>query len=132
GRVVDGTGNVWFYGDLAISGDRIARIAPIGALKTASARRRIDATGMVVSPGFIDIQGHSWDALLWRDGRVIGKVAQGVTTEILGESTTPAPVNDKMLAMMDIPDSATRRKNLYGSFNGPHGFGAWLDSLDRH
>jgi dihydroorotase/N-acyl-D-amino-acid deacylase len=132
GKIVDGTGNSWFYGDVAIAGDRIAKVTPFGALKNASAKRRIDATGMVVAPGFIDIQSHSWDALLWRDGRVIGKVAQGVTTEILGESTTPAPVNDKMLALMDIPDTAVRRKKLYGSFNGPHGFGAWLDSMDRH
>ena len=83
GRVVDGTGNVWFYGDVAIAGDRIARVAPFGALKNASAKTRIDARGLVVAPGFIDIQSHSWDALLWRDGRVLGKVTQGVTTEIL-------------------------------------------------
>jgi len=60
--------------------------------RAATASRRIDASGQVVAPGFIDIQSHSWDALLRRDGRVVGKVAQGVTTEILGESTTPAPV----------------------------------------
>src|SRR2546430_15367865 len=66
GRIVDGTGNAWFYGDVAISGDRIARIAPAGALSDAPARQKIDARGLVVSPGFIDGQSDSWDALLWR------------------------------------------------------------------
>src|SRR4026208_968326 len=116
GKIIDGTGNVWFYGDLAISGDRIARIAPIGALKNASAKRRIDAKGLVVAPGFIDIQGHSWDALLWRDGRVIGKVTQGVTTEILGEATTPAPLNDALLELLDIPDTLPRLIALHRTF----------------
>jgi N-acyl-D-amino-acid deacylase len=132
GRVVDGTGNVWFYGDLAIAGDRIARVAPFGALKNASAKRRIDARGLVIAPGFIDIQSHSWDALLWRDGRVIGKVMQGVTTEILGEATTPAPVNGNMLALLDIPDTLPRIIALHKTFTGEHGFGAWLDAMGRH
>jgi dihydroorotase/N-acyl-D-amino-acid deacylase len=132
GKIVDGTGNVWFYGDLAVSDDRIARIAPIGALKSASAKRRIDAKGLVVAPGFIDIQSHSWDALLWRDGRVIGKVAQGVTTEILGEATTPAPINANMLALLELPDTLPQLIALHKTFAGEHGFGAWLDAMGRH
>src|SRR2546430_16743751 len=80
GRIVDGTGNAWFYGDVAITGDRIARIAPPGSLREARTRERVDARGLVVAPGFIDIQAHSRDALLIGDGRVVGKVTQGVTT----------------------------------------------------
>jgi dihydroorotase/N-acyl-D-amino-acid deacylase len=84
GRIVDGTGNAWFNGDVAIRGDRIARIAPAGVLASNEARSRIDARGLVVAPGFVDIQSHSRPAFLGGDGRVISKVTQGVTTEILG------------------------------------------------
>jgi dihydroorotase/N-acyl-D-amino-acid deacylase len=132
GRIVDGTGNAWFYGDVAISGDRIARVAPFGALANAPAKRRIDARGLVVSPGFIDIQSHSWDAVLWRDGRVVGKVTQGVTTEILGEAMTPAPINASMLALLEIPDTLPKLIALHKTFAGDHGFGAWLDAMGRH
>ena len=132
GRIVDGTGNAWFYGDVAISGNRIARVAPFGALATAPAKRRIDARGLVVAPGFIDIQSHSWDAVLWRDGRVVGKVTQGVTTEILGEATTPAPINANMLALLELPDTLPKLVALHKTFGGDHGFGAWLDAIGRH
>jgi N-acyl-D-amino-acid deacylase len=130
-RVVDGTGNPWFLGDVAIVGDRVARVAPAGALAAAGARRRIDARGLVVAPGFIDIQSHSWDALLTGDGRVVGKVAQGVTTEILGESTTPAPSNARMLALQGIaPGDSTYA--LHQTFAGARGFGRWLDAMAGH
>lgn len=132
GSIVDGTGNAWFYGDVGFVGDRIASVTPAGALAGYPAKRRVDATGMVVAPGFIDIQSHSWDALLWRDGRVISKVTQGVTTEILGESTTPGPLNDEMMKLLEIPDSLTAIKQLHETFRGAHGFGAWLDAMGRH
>src|SRR6185369_10914360 len=96
GRVIDGTGAAWFYGDVAISGDRIVSVAPRGTLKNLAAKQRIDATGMVVSPGFIDIQSGSTNAFIRGDSRVVGKVTQGVTTEIFGEGSTPAPLSPEM------------------------------------
>jgi N-acyl-D-amino-acid deacylase len=132
GKIVDGTGSAWFYGDVGIVKDRIVRVAPAGALRNARATKRVDATGLVVAPGFIDIQSHSWDALLWRDGRVLGKVTQGVTTEILGEATTPAPVNDEMMKLLDIPDSLSALVALHKTFAGEHGFGAWIDAMGSH
>ncbi len=132
GRVVDGTGNPWFYGDVALRGDRIARVAPAGGLADAPARTRVDARGMVVAPGFIDVQSHSWDALLYKDGRVVSKVTQGVTTEILGEATTPAPINDNMIALYDFGPRDSVPARLYRGFTGARGFGRWLDALGRH
>src|SRR6185295_10930489 len=55
GKIIDGTGNSWFYGDIAIDGDRIARITPPGLLAKTEAKQRLDATGKIVAPGFIDI-----------------------------------------------------------------------------
>lgn len=95
GRIIDGTGNPWFYGDVAISGDRIERIAPPGAIDPATASSVIDATDHVVAPGFIDIQSHSIIPFL-SDRRSLSKVTQGVTTEILGEGWTPAPFGGKI------------------------------------
>ena len=132
GRIVDGTGNPWMYGDVAIKGDRIAAVTLPGALRGKSAVQRVDARGRIVAPGFIDIQGHSWEALLWRDGRVVSKVTQGVTTEILGEATTPAPSNAKVEALVEISLMPAPRAELQRSFTGAHGFAAWLDALAKH
>jgi dihydroorotase/N-acyl-D-amino-acid deacylase len=129
-RIVDGTGNPWFYGDVGVVQGRIARIAPRGMLADAPAARRIDARGLVVSPGFIDVQAQSYDEHLVGDGRVISKLAQGVTTEIMGEGTTPAPTNAAMLAAMAPSDSAMRR--VSAAFVGERGFGAWLDAMVQH
>jgi N-acyl-D-amino-acid deacylase len=130
GRLVDGTGRPAYYGDLGIKGDRIATIAPQGALANVAARQRIDARGRVVAPGFIDIQAQSYDAHLFGDGRVISKIAQGVTTEILGEGGTPAPVRQWMLDGLAPSESLT--KAMSQKFTGAHGFGAWLDAMERH
>ncbi|HUS35427.1 MAG TPA: amidohydrolase family protein, partial [Verrucomicrobiae bacterium] len=86
GRVMDGSGNPWFYGDVAISGDRIVGVGPVGG----DAKRTIDATGLVVAPGFIDMHSHS-DWTLLEDGDAQSKIRQGVTTEVLGESTSAGP-----------------------------------------
>jgi dihydroorotase/N-acyl-D-amino-acid deacylase len=133
GRIVDGTGNPYYFGDVGVRGDRIATVAPHGALAGAASREKVDAAGLVVSPGFIDIQAHSWNALLFADGRVIGKVSQGVTTEILGEATTPAPSNanvDSLYAGGD-PDEALMLAQVK-TFRGDHGFGQWLAAMEHH
>lgn len=90
-RLVDGTGNPWQYGDLLLTGDRIEAIAPPGSISAASCAEVVDATGLIACPGFIDIQSHSILSLMI-DGRCLSKITQGVTTEIMGEAWTPAPV----------------------------------------
>jgi len=129
GRIVDGTGNPWFLGDIAVKNERIARITPAGQLEDARAKERIDAHGLVVAPGFIDIQSHSREAFLLGDGRVISKVTQGITTEILGEGWTDAPVNEKILASYgDIPPEI---KKMAMKFSGPRGFDSWLAAMQE-
>src|SRR5437764_9521731 len=92
-HIVDGTGAPWFSGDIGVNGDRIVAM---GDLHGATAKQHIDANGLVVSPGFIDVQGQSEFNLLV-DGRAASKITQGVTTEITGEGVSIAPVNDRLL-----------------------------------
>src|SRR5438477_1146881 len=87
GRIVDGTGNPWFVGDVAVRGDKIVAV---GRVPPAPAKRTIVAKGLVVAPGFIDMHSHS-DSLLLEDGNAPSKVRQGVTTEVLGEGTSAGP-----------------------------------------
>jgi len=89
GRIIDGSGNPWVSGDIAISGDRIAKI---GKLENSSAKRVIDAHGLIVAPGFIDMLGQSETALLI-DNRSLSKLSQGITSEITGEGGSIAPQN---------------------------------------
>jgi N-acyl-D-amino-acid deacylase len=98
GHIVDGTGNPWYEGDIAISGDRIVAIGKLG---DASAKRMLDATGLVVVPGFIDMLGQSEIALLV-DNRSESKLSQGITTEITGEGNSVSPQNTKTLAEREI------------------------------
>jgi dihydroorotase/N-acyl-D-amino-acid deacylase len=88
GRVVDGAGNPWYYADVAIRGDRIVRVAP--KLPRDGAARIIDARGMVVSPGFIDMLGHSEMSIL-RHRTAVSKITQGITSEITGEVSSAWP-----------------------------------------
>ena len=94
GRIVDGTGNPWYKADIAIAN---GRIVAIGSLRAGVSRRVIDANGMVVSPGFIDMLGQSETALLV-DNRSLSKLAQGITTEITGEGGSIAPQNALTIA----------------------------------
>lgn len=94
-KVVDGSGNPWFRGDVAIRGDRVSAVAPTGVLDRAGSREVVDGGGLVACPGFIDIQSHSIIPFL-KDGRSLSKVTQGVTTEIMGENWTPAPFGGRI------------------------------------
>lgn len=114
GHIVDGTGNPWFEGDVAIVGDRIVAV---GQVPPKPARRTIDATGKVVAPGFIDIHSHS-DELLLEDGHAQSKVRQGVTTEILGEGRSAGP-SKGMLApqVMQARGQKVEWKTMEGYFD---------------
>jgi len=113
GSVVDGTGSPWFRGDVLVCGDRIAAV---GEFPDARARDTLDATGMVVAPGFIDMLGQSEYTLL-RDGRAVSKVTQGITSEITGEVTSVVPVNENTLRGLNPADrERTRWTDLDGYF----------------
>ncbi len=121
GRVMDGTGGAWFLGDVALVGDRIAKIAPAGLLRNATAKRTLDVSGQVIAPGFIDIQSHVRGDLLGRgDGRLISKVTQGITTEIMGENDTNAPFNEKVREMSGADRYRYTR------------FSEWLRAMEEH
>lgn len=94
GSLVDGTGARARRADVGIRADRIAAVGDLGG---AAAERVIQAEGQVVAPGFIDMHSHSDDTLL-ADGRALSKVTQGVTTEVLGESDSAAPVPESIRA----------------------------------
>lgn len=128
GLIVDGTGAAGFRGDLGIAEDRIAAVVPAGGLADHEARVRIDATGKVVSPGFIDIQSHSRGALLAGDGRVLSKITQGITTEILGEGSTNAPANH----LTDEAAGIDREEDDVPDFTGPRGFDQWLRAMQEN
>src|SRR5947209_8225062 len=101
GHIVDGSGNPWFAGDVAI---RNGRIAAVGRLSNAAATRVIDATGRIVSPGFIDLHTHS-DVSVLGDPLAQSKVRQGVTLDVLGESTSVAPRD----GLVDAPADGVRQ-----------------------
>ena len=120
GKIVDGTGNAWFYGDVAISGNRIAKVTGAGLLDHANAKERIDVHGLVVAPGFVDMQGSL-------GGASISKITQGATTEIAGEGWTAAPANDLTRAgTTEMGRGAAEKK-----FDGPHGFDAMLRAAEQ-
>ncbi len=92
-RVVDGTGAPWFVADVAV---RDGKISAVGKLDKRPARRRIDARGLVVAPGFIDLLGQSeYNVLV--DKRAASKVTQGITTEVTGEGVSIAPLNQALI-----------------------------------
>ncbi|HVW02546.1 MAG TPA: amidohydrolase family protein, partial [Planctomycetaceae bacterium] len=118
GRLVDGTGNPWIYGDVAIRGDRIVAV---GRVPAGRAQREIDARGLVVAPGFIDMHSHS-DFLLLEDGDGQSKIRQGVTTEILGEGPSAGPYLGKL---------APKRITVAGKERAWSRLGEYFDLLDE-
>jgi len=115
GHVVDGSGNPWIKADVGISGGRIARI---GRLGEAQASRVIDATGQVVTPGFIDMHTHSEYPLLY-DGNAQSKIRQGVTTEVVGEVTSPGPIEGPAVGQAK---EMLRRYNIDLTWNNLDGY----------
>lgn len=95
-RIVDGTGAPWFRGDVGVSGDTITAV---GDLRVVKAVRRIDANGLILSPGFIDMLGQS-ELNLLIDNRAESKIRQGITTEITGEGISAAPMDATMAGEM--------------------------------
>jgi len=91
GTIYDGTGSAGQKADLAIRGDEIVEI---GDLSSARAKTEVDAAGMAVAPGFINMLSHSWATLIV-DGRSMGELKQGVTTQIMGEGGSMGPWNDE-------------------------------------
>src|SRR6476659_313745 len=90
GRIVDGSGAPWFYGDVGIKGDRIAAV---GQLKDATATTRVNATGLGVAPAVIDMRGQS-ECNVLGEARAASKVTMGVTTEVTGDGAAIAPFTD--------------------------------------
>src|SRR5262245_3706534 len=132
-QVIDGTGNPWFYGDVALNGDRISAVTAAGLIAPEDAAEVIDANGKVTCPGFIDIQSHSILPLL-TDGRSLSKVTQGVTTEIMGEDWTPAPFGGRIAS----PFHEGQRRYVGESFDDWMSrartwarFGDWLLALEE-
>src|SRR5438874_2072814 len=106
GKVVDGSGNPWFYADVAI---RNGRIAKIGKIDPKLGKRIIDASRMVVTPGFIDLHTHA-DMPALADGNAESAVRQGVTFDVIGESTTVAPLQGAVLE--EYKEEAKRRAGV--------------------
>ena len=118
GRIVDGTGNPWFYGDIAIRGKRIVAV---GQIPDEPAKQVIDAAGLVIAPGFIDIHSHS-DTLLLEDGSAHSKIRQGVTTEVLGEADSAGPALGQLPARKQVAGNRTLQWKTLGEY---------FDTLDR-
>lgn len=122
GLVIDGSGRPGYIGDVAINGDRIVGI---GKLKNAGAAREIDAAGMVVAPGFIDMLGQS-ETYLLIDPRAMSKVMMGVTTEVTGEGESIAPVNERLIKEQE---DFNRRYKLTIDWRT---LGEYFERLEKH
>jgi len=94
GRICDGSGGESYVGDLAIQGDRIAKV---GSLRDARGKTEVDATGLVVAPGFINMLSWTAESLI-ADGRSQSNIRQGVTLEVVGEGGSMGPLNEEMKA----------------------------------
>ncbi|HEX4440440.1 MAG TPA: D-aminoacylase [Thermoanaerobaculia bacterium] len=121
GRVVDGTGAPWFVADVGVRGGKIVDVGPLAG---RPAKRTVDARGLYVSPGFIDLLGQSeYNVLV--DKRAASKITQGITTEVTGEGSSIAPLNDAMLA--DSKDIYQR----YGFTPDFRTLGGYFDTFQR-
>ena len=115
GTVYDGTGGEGHARDVAIRGDRIVGV---GDFKSAAAKKTVDARGLAVAPGFINMLSWSTESLI-EDGRSQSEIRQGVTTEIMGEGYSMGPLNDRMKERMlanratsNMRSNGTRWRNI--------------------
>jgi N-acyl-D-amino-acid deacylase len=129
GTLLDGTGAPGRRADLLIEGERIARISDPGGPAPAGAEV-VDATGLTVAPGFIDVMSHSVSTLL-HDGLSVGKVTQGVTTEIMGEGWTPAPAVAGEAHGFPIHGLPGEDAAWIERSNGWTRFGDWLSAQEQ-
>jgi N-acyl-D-amino-acid deacylase len=121
GRVVDGSGAPWFAADVGV---RDGRIAEVGVLAGRSAKRTIDAKGLVIAPGFIDLLGQSeYNVLV--DKRAASKITQGITTEVTGEGESIAPLNDRLIAQNKDRDQK------YGFTPDFRTLGGYFETLEK-
>ena len=104
GTLYDGRGRPPVVGDIAVEGDRIAAL---GELADATARREIDATGLAVSPGFINMMSWANESLI-EDGHSQSNIRQGVTLEVMGEGSSMGPLTDAMRVEMTERQSDIR------------------------
>ncbi len=107
GTVYDGSGGEPYAADVAVAGDRIAIVARDGDARLHDARAgvAIDAAGLAVAPGFINMLSHSYITML-HDGRSLGELKQGVTTQIFGEGTSMGPLTEQDLRRLQGLDPA--------------------------
>jgi N-acyl-D-amino-acid deacylase len=129
-RIIDGTGNPWFYGDLVLQGDVISAVVAAGTANQPGADV-IDASGHIVCPGFIDIQSHSIVPFM-SDRRSLSKITQGVTTEIMGEAWTPAPFGGRIADPFrdTFPTMASDREAWIDLAKSWARLGDWLQWLE--
>ena len=118
GKIVDGAGNPWYFGDIAVNGDKIAAV---GKIAPRSGKREIDVKGLIVAPGFIDMHSHS-DFTILEDGKAMSKITQGVTTEVLGESSSPGPYQGQL-----NPSAITVKNKLIKWTT----LGGYFDTVDK-
>jgi N-acyl-D-amino-acid deacylase len=113
GAVYDGTGAPPIVADVAIAGDTIARVGPVDEGEVASAGTVIDAAGLAVAPGFVNVLSHSYISLI-QDPRSLGELTQGVTTQLMGEGTSMGPIPEQTRAQLaswfdgDVPWESLR------------------------
>jgi N-acyl-D-amino-acid deacylase len=113
GHIIDGSGSPWYGADIGIKNGHIVKI---GSIDPASAAKTIDAHGLVVAPGFIDMLGQS-ELTILVDPHLPSKIFQGITTEITGEGNSIAPTSDRLLAEDKIEFDHYRIKPDWRSFN---------------
>lgn len=128
GRILDGSGNPWRYGDVVVVGDKIVDVLPPGSGNYEGVKV-VDAKGKFICPGFIDIQSHSLRSLM-RDGRSVSKLLQGVTTEIMGEVWTPAPAVGRFSDPFSVISQGMAPDEWLERAKGWKRFGDWLQAME--